>query len=228
MTRPRTLENRWDILYREYPEVYEEFGSFPYEPDPIDVLIDRLEPRDLDTVVDLGSGTGRSTLRIARRARRVIGIEPEVAMRRVAERLAHERGVTNVSYVAATKEHVPLPDSSADAVVAIFGGMDVPEAMRVVRPGGLLASVDVAPEHYGGDLGGIIGEATPELERVSRAFVEEHGFAFHDFESLQDFGSTDAIVRTYGFIFGTRAIEHLLATEQTTIRWRFRLHHRRA
>ena len=31
--RPESIENRWDILYREYPEVYDEFASVPYEPD---------------------------------------------------------------------------------------------------------------------------------------------------------------------------------------------------
>ena len=31
-TRPESLEGRWDILYRDYPEVYEEFGRIPKVP----------------------------------------------------------------------------------------------------------------------------------------------------------------------------------------------------
>jgi hypothetical protein len=31
--RPETIENRWDILYEKYPEVYDEFASVPYKPD---------------------------------------------------------------------------------------------------------------------------------------------------------------------------------------------------
>jgi hypothetical protein len=38
---PETIENRWDILYRDYPEVYDRFGAFPYSPRPVDVLVSR-------------------------------------------------------------------------------------------------------------------------------------------------------------------------------------------
>jgi hypothetical protein len=30
--KPLTIENQWDVLYRDYPEVYEEFGRVPYKP----------------------------------------------------------------------------------------------------------------------------------------------------------------------------------------------------
>ena len=49
-----SLEGRWDILYRDYPEVYEEFGRIPKVPDFIDVMAARyversreLEDRDM-------------------------------------------------------------------------------------------------------------------------------------------------------------------------------------
>ena len=218
-----TIENRWDILYRDYPEVYDRFGSFPYEPDPVDYLIERLQPSG--TVVDIGSGTGRSTFKLAQRAARVIGVEPERAMRAVAERKARERGIANVEFLAASKEAIPLPDGSVDAVVAVCGGEDVPEAQRITRPGGLIASLGIAPDRYGGELVSVIGEPTPELELGSRRLIEQ-GFSFEDFESVQDYGSTENILETYGFIFGSRAIAYLRRSGQTRIRWMFRLHSR--
>lgn len=74
--KPESLEGRWDILYRDYPEVYEEFGRIQKVPDLLDVVAARfaLEGK---TVVDVGSGTGLSTLRLARYAGEVIGIEIE-------------------------------------------------------------------------------------------------------------------------------------------------------
>ena len=36
--KPISIENRWDILYSDYPEVYDEFANVPYEPEMIDVL----------------------------------------------------------------------------------------------------------------------------------------------------------------------------------------------
>src|SRR4030067_221836 len=32
MSRPESIENRWDILYRDYPEGYDAFSNTPYHP----------------------------------------------------------------------------------------------------------------------------------------------------------------------------------------------------
>jgi len=37
--KPLSIENRWDILYREYPEIYDEFASVPYDPHKIDIFM---------------------------------------------------------------------------------------------------------------------------------------------------------------------------------------------
>ena len=41
--RPLSIENRWDILYKDYPEVYDEFASVPYEPRMIKTLQERFD-----------------------------------------------------------------------------------------------------------------------------------------------------------------------------------------
>jgi ubiquinone/menaquinone biosynthesis C-methylase UbiE len=224
--RPQTIENRWDLLYAQFPNVYDEFSSFPYHPDPVYVVVHEFSLAG-KVVLDIGSGTGRSTLKLARHARQVIGVEPEPAMSAVAEQRLTTEGVTNVRLLRATKEQIPLPDASVDAVVSMTAGLDVAEAVRVVRPGGVVASVDVAPGHYGGDLDAVIAEPTPELELESRRLIEEFGFSVKEFDSVQEYGSTDNIVRTYGFIFGRRAIAHLQRTGRTSIIWRWRIHYRR-
>jgi hypothetical protein len=58
--RPETIENRWDILYRDYPEVYDEFASVPYSKIEVDVIRKMFGLRD-KTVADIGSGSGIST-----------------------------------------------------------------------------------------------------------------------------------------------------------------------
>ena len=78
--RPLSIENRWDVLYHDYPEVYDEFASVPYEPKMVDVLNERLNLIG-KTVADVVSGSGRSSIQLAKYAEQVIGVEPEESMR---------------------------------------------------------------------------------------------------------------------------------------------------
>jgi ubiquinone/menaquinone biosynthesis C-methylase UbiE len=222
---PETIEHDWHALYRDYPEVYDAFASFPYDPSPIDVIDCRF-PLVGKVVVDVGSGSGRSTFALAQHAGRVIGVEPEAAMRALAERALVERRLENVSFVAGSAAAIPLPTAAADVVTAITASTDLAEGRRMLKPGGVIVRLDIAPDWYGGELNDVIGEPTPELAERSRLLVEEWGFASTDFDSVQEYGTTDNIVRTYGFIFGRKAIAHLRRTGQTSIRWRFRLHYR--
>lgn len=101
-------------------------------------------------VVDLGCGTGLSTLLWADTAREVIGVEPNDDMRKAAERsLARKRpAATNVRFVAATAQATGLPDASADIVTAsqAFHWMEptatLAEVGRVLRRGGVFAAYD--------------------------------------------------------------------------------------
>jgi ubiquinone/menaquinone biosynthesis C-methylase UbiE len=222
---PETIENRWDVLYRDYPEIYDAFASFPYQPSVLQVLRERFHFVG-KTVLDVGAGGGQSALPLAKYAAQVIGVEPEAAMRAVAEQSARDHGVENVSFLAGSADAIPLPDGAVDIVMAITAPLAVGEALRVSRRPGLLLQVGIAPHWYGGELDPIIQDQAPILEATTRDLTEHHGFSVMDFESVQDYGTQDNILRTYGFIFGRRAIAHLKQTGQTTIRWRFRIHYR--
>ena len=79
MSRPESIENRWDILYRDYPDVYEAFSNTPYQPTVYEQLTGIIDLHD-KYIADVGAGTGSSSLSLARSARQVIGIERESAM----------------------------------------------------------------------------------------------------------------------------------------------------
>src|SRR5512134_3563258 len=83
MSRPESIENRWDILYRDYPEVYEAFSNTPYHPTVYEQLSGIIDLRG-KCIADVGAGTGSSSVALARSARQVIGIEREAAMLRQA------------------------------------------------------------------------------------------------------------------------------------------------
>jgi SAM-dependent methyltransferase len=101
----------------------------------------------LTVVVDLGSGTGLSTRSWADAAERVIGVEPNAAMRAFAERATIE---SNVRYVRGSGEATGLPDGVADLVTTSqsLQWMDpeaaLPEIARILRPGGVLCAYEYA------------------------------------------------------------------------------------
>ena len=157
MSRPESIENRWDILYRDYPEVYEAFSNTPYHPTVYEQL-----PGIIDLsgkyVADVGAGTGSSSLALSRYAQKVIGIEREPAMLRVARQKAHAAGAERVSYLSGDALALPLADDSVDLVTGITLAIYPPELYRVFIREGLrvaksaLVYLGIPPGAYGGDL----------------------------------------------------------------------------
>ncbi len=118
-----------------------------YRQGPPVLAVDWILPRPVGTVVDLGAGTGALTRLLVGRAAEVVAVEPDDRMRAVLA-----ESVPGVRVVAGRGESIPLPDASADAVIASssWHWMDpVPtllEVGRVLVPGGTLAAVWSGPD----------------------------------------------------------------------------------
>jgi SAM-dependent methyltransferase len=101
------------------------------------------EVADLD-VVELGCGTAYFSAWLAKRGARPVGVDPTPAQLATARRLQEETGI-RFSLVEAAAEAVPLPDDAFDLAVSEYGASLwadperwVPEAARLLRPGGRL------------------------------------------------------------------------------------------
>ena len=166
-SKPTTIENRWDILYVEYPEVYDAFVSVPKQPQMVEVLKSHFDLKE-KLILDIGSGAGDSSFQLSTISKRVIGLELEDHMRRIAERKAIDLNMTNVTFIKGTALDIRLPDQTVDASVAITLPLFledeirtyIREAMRVTKTGGYVINLGIAPFCYGGDLAEtILGDA---------------------------------------------------------------------
>jgi SAM-dependent methyltransferase len=96
-------------------------------------------------VLELGCGAAQWSIALAGRGARVTGLDQSAEQLRQARAAADAAGVA-VALVEASAESVPLADGSFDVVFCDHGAIGwadplvlVPEAARLLRPGGLLA-----------------------------------------------------------------------------------------
>jgi SAM-dependent methyltransferase len=145
---PRTnVVLAWELLYRLEPELYDRLAS-----------VERLHrgivdwlPRDADRIAEVGAGTGRLTLELIERARRVVAVEPAMPLRRILTRkLAAAEHGDRARVAHGFFDQLPLPDDYADLVVACSaftaaaehgGDAGLAEMERVCRPGGCVAII---------------------------------------------------------------------------------------
>jgi SAM-dependent methyltransferase len=143
------LRNRkhWDRLARDYAGS----GRRNWQEDPswgiwhIPETEARLLPdvADLDTI-ELGCGTAYVSSWLARRGARCVGIDNSTEQLRTAQALQQEFGIS-FPLIHGDAEQVPQPDASFDLAISEYGASIwcdpyrwIPEAARLLRPGGRL------------------------------------------------------------------------------------------
>ena len=97
-----------------------------------DAVVERLELRQGDRVVDLGCGVGATTLAIAKivAPASVVGVDISVPMLEAARAHARATGCSNVEFSDHDIQDVPLASASFDVAFSRFGVMFFPEPDR--------------------------------------------------------------------------------------------------
>jgi len=206
----------WDGWAPEYEETgrrswaREEpsWGEWSVPESQLHVLPDELAGLD---VIELGCGTGYVSAWLARRGARPVGIDNSEAQLRTARALQREFGVA-FPLMHANAEEVPLPDGGFDLAISEYGASIwcdpyrwIPEAARLLRPGGRLIflvngvlAMLTMPDEENGAAG----------ERLLRPYFGMHRFEWADDDAVEfhlPHGEMVALLGRSGF-----ALEELL------------------
>ena len=140
-------------------------------------------------VIELGCGTAYVSAWLARRGARPVGIDNSPAQLRAAAAFQKEHGL-EFPLLLGNAESVPLPDASFDFAISEYGAALwadpyawVPEAARLLRPGGRLMFLSNST---------LLMLCVPELEsdgpatdRLLRASFGMHRFEWPDSDGIE-------------------------------------------
>ena len=143
---------------------YDEVSRFIAE--GIEHCVIRLAPKPGERVLDVATGTGWTSRRVAEHGAKVTGVDIAEGMLAAAREIAGERSL-GIEYRLADAESLPFADGEFDAVISTCGVMfagnreaAAAELARVCRKGGRLALMTWTPE-----------SAAVELRKVLARFM---------------------------------------------------------
>jgi SAM-dependent methyltransferase len=164
-------------------------------------------PRSVDglDVIELGCGTAYVSSWLARRGARPVGIDNSPAQLETARRLQAEFGVEFPLHLG-NAEQTPFPEGSFDLAISEYGAsiwcdpyLWIPEAARILRPGGQLVFLVngailmlCAPD----------AEDEPATDRLLRDYFGMHRFEWPDDPSVEfhlGYGDMIRLLRRCGF-----------------------------
>ena len=156
-------------------------------------------------VIELGCGTAYVSSWLARRGARPVGIDNSPAQLETARRLQAEFGAEFPLHLG-NAEQTPFPDESFDLAISEYGAsiwcdpyLWIPEAARILRPGGQLVFLVngailmlCAPD----------AEDEPATHRLLRDYFGMHRFEWPDDPSVEfhlGYGDMIRLLRRCGF-----------------------------
>jgi len=105
-------------------------------------LLQDLQVQPTDRVLEIGAGSGYMAALLAHRAERVVSLEIEPALARMARENLQSAGIQNAEVRQADGARDPIPDGPFDVIVLSGSVFEVPQALlALLRDGGRLAAI---------------------------------------------------------------------------------------
>ena len=206
---------RWETTYTSDVAIYEALGAAH---DPEETVWHRVletVPFAAKSVLEIGCGPGHYAQALAPTTKSYIALDVSEAM--ITAATQHGAGTTNLTFLHADAQAIPLPDHAVDlvfgtwAIGAIWPAEAKERAMgeihRVVRAGGEIWAVE---NHWDSPFMQMRGLEEQEGDHQTWRWYESHGFSLVDVvETAFAFPSLSEAERVLGFIFGQKARQYL-------------------
>jgi ubiquinone/menaquinone biosynthesis C-methylase UbiE len=144
------------VVYDKWAKWYDEDAEFGVNPSTSmegNSLLTLLRPSRRDSVLELGCGTGRLTIPIARKCRRIVAIDRSDSMLEVAR--AKSKEVSNIEFkkLDIAKRRLPFPSASFEKAISplVLNHIEnirslFKEISRVLKPRGIFVFDDIMPD----------------------------------------------------------------------------------
>ena len=145
------MNDRSDAVRRQFGPAAEAYlaSATHAQGEDLATVMDFLDPRREDVILDLGCGVGHTLRRVAPHVRLAVGADETPGMLEGARTLMFREEITNVAFVIASAESLPFLDGAFDGVTCRLAahhfadvGRGFAEVGRVLRPGGRFVLAD--------------------------------------------------------------------------------------
>ncbi len=140
----RSAKDQFDKQASEYNAQWNTWSE-----ETLNAMLTAAQPKPMDMVLDVATGTGFTALAFAPLAYSVVGMDVSTGMLEQAQKYAAERGITNAAFQEGAAEALPFGEQSFDLVtcrIAPHHFLDVQqflrETARVLKPGGRFVLAD--------------------------------------------------------------------------------------
>lgn len=223
----------FDWLSSRFPDLYHDFAISSVG--LINKLHTLIDFSAMD-VLDVGAGTGRSSIELSKRARKVFSTDVYTSVIEFGRNEIQKLGIENIDYRYGDRDHLPFADNTFDAVVFSWAEPNHHEAYRVLKNNGYLIQMASIPD-------ALCGEITDHLHGTSvndpKIFHPDYPDEFdrmdstvfsgialsglvnvHRFTYLSKYKSVEELASIVGRLYGPKAKAYFTHRNQATYAWR--------
>jgi ubiquinone/menaquinone biosynthesis C-methylase UbiE len=190
-------------------------------------------------VLDVGAGTGRSSIELSKKANMVQSTDVYRSVIEFGKNEIQRLGIQNIEYAVGDRDNLPFQDGTFDAVVFSWAEANHKEAYRVLKNNGYLVQMASIPEALCGEITDLLNE-THQNDR--RMFLPDHpdeleqidnsaysgiplvdSIAVHRFTYLSKYESYKELASIAGRLYGPKAKHYFTERKQDTFSWRLEI-----